>query len=68
VAELLQLRDQPAGVRFLVASLVPVSTEIVVGLVAFQHPVRRDQDRVRACDLARPRPRRFINRACWAAR
>jgi hypothetical protein len=31
-------------VRFVIASLVPVGTEVVVGLVAFQHPVRRDQD------------------------
>jgi hypothetical protein len=55
-------------VRFVVPSLVPVGTEIVVGLIAFQHPVRRDQDRVRDRDLGRPRPRRLISRACWAAR
>ena len=51
MSEVLQLRDQPSGVRFVVASLVPVGTEVVVGLVAFQHPVRRDQDRVRNRDL-----------------
>ena len=51
MSELLQLRDQPASVRFVVASLVPVGTEVVGGPIAFQHPVRRDQDRVRDRDL-----------------
>jgi hypothetical protein len=51
VAELLQLRNQPSGVGFVVASLVPVGTEIVVGLVTFEHPVRRNQDRMRNRDL-----------------
>jgi hypothetical protein len=68
VPEAFELGD--AGVGFVGASAVPVRSEVVVGLVAFEHPVGRDQHRVRDGDLgpARPMPRRLVSRACRAAR
>jgi hypothetical protein len=53
---------------FVVAAGVPVGSEVVVGLVAFQHPVGRHQDGAGDRDLGSAIPRRFVNRACWAAR
>jgi hypothetical protein len=50
------------------AAGVPVGSEVVVGLVAFQHPVGRHQDGAGDRDLGSAIPRRFVNRACWAAR
>ena len=68
VAEVFELGDQPSGMGFVVASAVPIGAQVVVRLVAFQHPVGRNQDGVRDRDLSRPMPRRFVNRACWTAR
>ena len=65
--EAFELGDEPSGVGSVVASAVPVGSEVVVGLVAFEHPVGRDQHRVRDGYL-RPMPRRLVSRACWAAR
>jgi excisionase family DNA binding protein len=42
VAEVFELGDQPSGVGFVIASAVPVGAKVVVGLVAFEHPVGRD--------------------------
>ncbi len=41
VPEVFELGDQSSGVGFVVASAVPVRAEVLVGLVAFQHPVGR---------------------------
>ena len=68
MAEVFELGDQPSGVGLVVSAAVPVGPEVVVGLVAFQHPVGGNQDGVRDRDLGRRMPRRFINRACRAAR
>ena len=67
VAEVFQLGHQPSGMRLGASAAVPVSAQVVVGLVAFEHPVGRDQHRVRDGYL-RPMPRRLVSRACWAAR
>jgi hypothetical protein len=68
VSEAFELRDQTSGVGLVVAAGVPVDAQVVVGLIAFQHPVA-DTKMVRAtATWARPIPRRFINQACWAAR
>ena len=56
VTESFQLGDQAAGVGFGVTAHVPVGSEVAVGLVAFEHPVRRDQDRVRDRDLGSSHP------------
>jgi hypothetical protein len=56
MAELLELPNQPSGVGFVVASGVPVGTEVVVGLVAFEHPVGRHQHRMRYGDLCPAHP------------
>ena len=56
VAELLELGDQPAGVGFVVARGEPVGAEVAVGLVAFEHVVGGDQDRVRDRDLRPAHP------------
>jgi hypothetical protein len=37
VAELLQLLDQPTGVRLAVAAAVPIRSKIAVGLVPLEH-------------------------------
>jgi hypothetical protein len=68
VSEAFELGDEPFGVGFVVAAGVPVGSEVVVGLVAFQHPVGRHQDGAGDRDLGSAIPRRFVNRACWAAR
>jgi hypothetical protein len=39
VSEVFELGHQPPGVRFVASAAVPVSAQVVVGLVAFQHPV-----------------------------
>jgi hypothetical protein len=51
MSEVFELGDEPSGVRFIVSAAVPVSAQVVVGLVAFQHPVGRNQHRVRDGDL-----------------
>src|SRR5829696_9761130 len=56
VAEVFELGYQPSGVRFVVAAGVPVGAQVVVGLVAFQHPVGRHQDGVRDRNLGSPHP------------
>ena len=38
MAELLQLLDQPTGVRLAVAAAVPIRSKIAVGLVPLEHP------------------------------
>jgi hypothetical protein len=38
VPEAFELGDEPSGLGFVVASAVPVGSEVVVGLVAFEHP------------------------------
>jgi hypothetical protein len=59
VSEMFELGDEPSGVGFVVAAAVPVGAEVVVGLVAFQHPVGRNQDGVRDRDLSPAHPTAF---------
>ena len=46
MAAAFELGDQPAGVGLVVAALEPVRAEVLVGLVALEHVVSADQDRV----------------------
>jgi hypothetical protein len=52
VSEMFELGDQPSGVGFVVAAAVPVGAQVVVRLITFQHPVGRDQDRMRDRNLS----------------
>jgi hypothetical protein len=40
VPEAFQLGDEPSGVGFVIASAVPIGSQVVIGLVAFEHPIR----------------------------
>jgi hypothetical protein len=55
-------------VGFVVASAVPVGAQVVVGLVAFQHPVGRTKMECATATWARPIPRRFSQPGVLAAR
>ena len=68
MSEVFELGDQSSGVGFGGALAVPVRAKVVVRLVALQHPVGGDQDRMRDRDLSPTHPPRFINRACRAAK
>ena len=59
MSEVFELGDESPGMGFVAASSVPVGAQVVVGLVAFQHPVGRNQDRVRDRDLGSAHPAPF---------
>jgi hypothetical protein len=54
-----ELGDQPSGMGFVIASAVPIGAQVVARLVAFQHPVGRNQDGVRDRDLSPAHPSPF---------
>jgi hypothetical protein len=56
VSEAFELGDQPPGVGIVVAAFVPIRAEVAVGPVALQHPVGRNQDRMRDRDLSPSHP------------
>jgi hypothetical protein len=58
-AQMFQLGHQPFGVGFVASAAVPVSAQVMVGLVALEHPVGRNQDRVRDGDLGPAHPPAF---------
>jgi hypothetical protein len=68
VSEMFELGDEPSGAGFVVTAAVPVGAQVVIGLAAFQHPVRRHQHRVRDRDLGSAHPASPGQSVCWAAR